>query len=179
MVPVLMYYLHNTRHAQHIQQHSVICDVMITCWLIILVPAAASLKRQNMLAFLRARIVVQCGLKGLNSRWARNSQKAVVKYNVHRKKLKHNSEERSILYTSHFWIYACDVLTKSCDNIIVHDQANATVIVLKMYSSIRILINFLWCYNISRSTSPIVHIGCLSITETKCGYNTHKKLNWD
>ena len=36
MVPVLMHRIHNTRHAQHIQQHRVVCEIMITCWLLIL-----------------------------------------------------------------------------------------------------------------------------------------------
>ena len=30
-----------TRHAQHIPQHRVICEIMTTCWLIIFAPAAA------------------------------------------------------------------------------------------------------------------------------------------
>ena len=47
MVPVLMHWLHNTRHTQHIQQHRLFCEVMITCWLVIFVPAAASLRKSK------------------------------------------------------------------------------------------------------------------------------------
>ena len=45
MVPVLMHWIQNTRHAQHIQQRRVICEIMITWWLVIFVPAAASLRK--------------------------------------------------------------------------------------------------------------------------------------
>ena len=60
MVPVLMHWIYNTRHAQHVQQRMVICEIMITWWLVTFVPCSCCLaqERLNMLVFLRVRIVV-------------------------------------------------------------------------------------------------------------------------